>query len=121
MIEEHAIGINTSIEQINAEIAEVKNTLEEHVADIVANIEQTNAEIAEVKKLNQVDKQNIGTQTLRLNDIEAKKIKELEAKISVIEEQTKDYTNQEDIKIQNIKDQVTSTAVVRTRGGPRAP
>ena len=56
--------------------------------------------------MNQVDKQNIGTTALRLNEIEAKKIKELEAKISVIEEQTKDYTNKEDIKIQNIKDQV---------------
>ena len=79
---------------------------EEHDTEIKTSIEQINAEIAEVKKLNQVDKQNIDTQTLRLNEIEAKKIKELEAKISVIEEQTKDYTNQEDIKFQNIKDQV---------------
>ena len=59
---------------------------------INTSIEQINTEILDIKKLDHIDKQNIDKQHHRINDIEENKIKELEVKIGAIEEKIKEST-----------------------------
>jgi hypothetical protein len=59
---------------------------------INTSIEQINTEILDIKKLDHIDKQNIDKQHHRINGIEEIKIKELEVKIGATEEKIKEST-----------------------------
>ena len=92
--------LNETIDTINEQFEGIKD--ETKLEDINTSIEHINADIAEIKRLDNIDKQNIDRQHHKLNDIEENKIKELENKIN---EGMQDK-DQVDGKIQDIKEQV---------------
>ena len=88
----------------------IKTLQENAIPGIVSSIEEINAEIAEIKKLKLIDKQNIDRSSLRLNELEENKIKQMEEKISGIEGQTKDIKDQVNEEIQGIKENMMMAA-----------
>ena len=81
-----------AMNEITVRGEESKDKFLAETSKINTSIEQINTEILDIKKLDHIDKQNIDKQHHRINDIEENKIKELEVKIGAIEEKIKEST-----------------------------